>query len=34
LAPGIPAALILGALITVAGLAIASGRTATPQVQH
>jgi Kef-type K+ transport system membrane component KefB len=34
LAPGIPAALILGALITVGGLAIASGRTATPQVQH
>jgi Kef-type K+ transport system membrane component KefB len=34
LAPGIPAALILGALITVAGLAIASGRTSRPQVQH
>ncbi|MCW2750751.1 MAG: sodium/hydrogen exchanger [Aeromicrobium sp.] len=33
LAPGIPAALILGALITVVGLAIASGQTAKPQVR-
>jgi len=32
LAPGIPAALILGSLITVAGLAIASGPAARPQV--
>lgn len=32
LAPGIPAALILGALITVLGLAIASGRATKPQV--